>query len=274
MRPVETTLNATSQAQQELVRQIKRLLPSDEHFKEVKDSLSNEENSQYEFKDNLLFYQGKLYLPANESLRLQVLRQAHDSPLAGHPGRDKTLSNLNRFFYWPGMSTSAESYVKTCDLCQRSKSPRHKTFGLLQPLPIPDGIWQSISMDHIVCLPESQGFDSILVVVDRRSKMAHFIPAKAVDDSKTLISQSWTHVFSKHGLPSDIVSDRGTLFTSNFFKETLKQAKIKSNLSTSYHPQTDGETERVNQILEQYLRSYCNFQQNDWSSLLPLDEFC
>jgi Chromo (CHRromatin Organisation MOdifier) domain len=128
-------------------------------------------------------------------------------------------------------------------------------------------------MDHIEALPLSEGYDSILVVVCRLTKQAIFIPANTTDDSPQLARHFIDHVFSKHGLPTDIVSDRGHLFTSKFWSSLCSALGIHSNLSTAYHPETDGQTERINQILEQYLRIYTNYQQNDWKSLLPIAEF-
>ena len=128
-------------------------------------------------------------------------------------------------------------------------------------------------MDTIDRLPKSKDFDAILVVVDRLTKMAHFIPTTSDVTSKGIASLFYHHIFSKHGTPTDIVSDRGTKFTSDFFGALGTLLNIKLNFSTAYHPQTDGQTERVNQILEQYLRAYVNYDQDDWAELLLIAEF-
>jgi hypothetical protein len=128
-------------------------------------------------------------------------------------------------------------------------------------------------MDFITCLPVSSGHNAILVVVDRFSKMSHFIPCSDTITAKELSSLFLQNIFRLHGLPKYIVSDRGPGFTSKFWKELLKQLNVKSNLSTAFHPQTDGQTERINSVLEQYLRIYVNYQQDNWSSLLPFAEF-
>ena len=164
-------------------------------------------------------------------------------------------------------------YVDRCDTCQRNKSPRHKPFGLLQPLPVPTRPWSSLSMDFIVKLPKSKGFDSVFVVVCRFTKQAHFIPCKESMSSSDLADLYINNIFKLHGLPDDIESDRGTVFRSKFWLSLLESLKIKSKLSTAFHPQTDGQTERVNQSIEQYLRCYTNFSQDDWSRLLPHAEF-
>lgn len=128
-------------------------------------------------------------------------------------------------------------------------------------------------MDHIVNLPKSRGFDALLVVVDRFTKMAHFIPARTTEKAADLAFQFLDNVVKHHGLPRTIVSDRGTTFTSMFWKEVLRQARIEPLYSTAYHPQTNGQTERTNQTLEQYLRANLNHLQDDWAALLPMAEF-
>jgi hypothetical protein len=221
----------------------------------------------------LLLHNGFVYVPDYEPLKVELLQQAHDSIASGHPGIAKTLEILRRDFTWPKMNQFVHEYIKSCDACQRNKSVHHSKYGLLQPLPIPIGPWRSLSMDHIVDLPPCQGFDCILVVVDRFTKQAIFIPANKSDNAKNLASQFLKHVFREHGLPSDIVSDRGATFTSHWWKEFLKMLDIKPNLSTAFHPQTDGQTERVNQVVEQHLRIFCDYLQDNWVDLLPLAEF-
>ncbi|MBW0571918.1 hypothetical protein O181_111633 [Austropuccinia psidii MF-1] len=163
--------------------------------------------------------------------------------------------------------------VSSFQQCSRNKNIHHKKFGLLKPLQIPSGPWNSLSMDFITQLPLSSNFDSILVVVDRFSKMAIFIPTYSTITSLELAQIFINHVFSKHGLPISIVSDRGSSFVSSFWTQLCQQLKISRDLSTAFHPETDGQTERVNQILEQYLRMYVSYHQDDWHTWLPLAEF-
>src|SRR5438046_6161613 len=164
-------------------------------------------------------------------------------------------------------------YIRTCDTCARNKTPRHLPHGQLHPLPIPAGPWESVSMDYIVELPPSNGHDAIYVCVDRFTKMAHFCPIKSNVTAEQTAQLYLQHMFKNHGLLGNIVSDRGTQFTSKFTRRLLELCEIKSNKSTAFHPQWDGQTERVNQVLEQYLRIFCDYQQNDWYQLLPLAEF-
>ncbi|MBW0554860.1 hypothetical protein O181_094575 [Austropuccinia psidii MF-1] len=146
-----------------------------------------------------------------------------------------------------------KDYVSSCKQCSRKESIHHKKFVLLKPLPISNGPWIFLSLDLITQLPLSNSFESILVIVDRFSKMAVFIPNMSSITSLYLANLFIKNIFSKHGLPSSIVIDRGSLFVSSFWTNLCQQLKISRDLSTAYHPETDGQTERVNQILEQYL---------------------
>jgi hypothetical protein len=212
----------------------------------------------------------KIYVPNNNEIKLDILHMYHDPPLAGHTGRDKTVELIRRRFYWPSVKSFVEDYIASCPACARNKARRHKSYGLLQPLPVPAGPWKSISLDYIEQLPESAGYDSILVIVDRFTKMVVFIPTHTTAKAKDLARIFVRDVISKHGCPSDIISDRGTKFVSKFWKAVCKALGIERKLSTAYHPQTDGQTERINQVLEQYVRMYCAYQQNDWDEWLPL----
>lgn len=221
----------------------------------------------------LLLFNNLIYIPRDKSVQHQILRLHHDHPLAGHFGEDKTFNLLSRTFYLPNLRQVTHNYVQGCQLCSKTKHSQHKPYGQLQPLPVPDRPWQSISMDFIVKLPLSENFDSVLVVVDRFSKMAHFIPCKESLSARDLNILLFQHVYKHHGFPESIITDRGTTFMSNYFQDLAKHFQISSKTSTAYHPQTDGQTERVNNILEQYLRAYINYEQDNWSQLLPQAEF-
>ena len=228
---------------------------------------------QLDVKEGLVFMGHQVYVPPVPALKLQILQDKHDSPLSGHQGLAKTFELISREFYWPELRKDTLKYVQSCDVCQRTKTPRHLPYGLLQPLEIADTPWASISMDFIVKLPLSQNFDSILVVVDRLTKMSHFIPCREAMAARELAELVFANVFKLHGLPRDIVTDRGPTFRAQFTQQVLKLLQTKSKMSTSFHPQTDGQTERVNQTLEQYLRCYVSSQQDDWSQWLPMAEF-
>src|SRR6202043_741363 len=231
-------------------------------------------NSRWSINSKELLCQDDLvYVPDIDDLRLRVLQQHHDHPLAGHFGQNKTYALIRRKFTWPGPRTLVTKYCKSCTTCGRAKTPRHRPYGTLQQLPVPEKPWNSISMDFIEHLPPSAGFTAILVVVDRFTKQSLFIPTYDTITSVQLAELFVLHVFSKHGVPSHITSDRGSEFVSHFFRSLGKALDMRLHFTSGYHPEGDGQTERVNQTLEQYLRVYCNYQQDNWSHLLPLAEF-
>ena len=175
---------------------------------------------------------------------------------AGHPGISKTMKNIQRQDHWPNMSTFITNYIRSCSKCRHAKSIHHKPFGPLHFLPIGERPWDSISMDFIEGLPASDSYNMILVIVNCLTKMALFIPTFSSINSRGVAMLFLCYVFTKHGTPSDIISDQGKHFTSRFWTSLCEILGIKGNLSTAYHPKTDGQTERVNQILKQYLRIY------------------
>ena len=166
-----------------------------------------------------------------------------------------------------------KNYCKSCTTCMRAKPQRHKPYGTLQQLPIPPRPWESISMDFIETLPMSGDYNAILVIVDRFSKQSIFIPTTNECSSEDLAQLFVLHVFSKHGVPSHVTSDRGSEFVSRFFRSLGDALGMKLHFTSGYHPQADGQTERTNQTLEQYLHHYVSYQQDNWSTLLPLAEF-
>lgn len=206
-------------------------------------------------------------------VRLQLLEENHDCPFSGHPGRDRTLWNLSRHFYWPHMGRSVKDFVKSCESCQRSKSSRNKV-GLLQPLPVPDQPWHHISMDFIMGLPRTpRKNDAVFTFVDRLTKYVLLIPTTSTIDAEGAAQLYVNHVFSTHGLSKSIVSDRDPRFTASFFKKVFAQLGVKLQMSTSNHPQTDGLSERVNRVVEDCLRSFVDHRQSNWDELLPLCQF-
>ena len=229
--------------------------------------------SPWSWQDGLLLHDNLIYVPHDDALRVELMRTHHDDPLAGHYGVAKTFELLSRNYYFPGMHAYVKKYVSTCDLCSRSKTPRHPKHGELAPLPAPPGPWKGISCDLIVDLPESNGYDSVLVFIDRLTKMSHLIPCNKTTSAPEFARMFLDHIIRLHGIPDSIVSDRGSIFTSQFWKALSKSLDLKQRLSTSFHPQTDGQTERMNQTIEQYLRIYCNYHQDNWSELLSLAEF-
>jgi transposase InsO family protein len=230
-------------------------------------------SSRWTILEGLLHLDGRIWVPDANDLRLRILRDKHDHPLAGHFGQNRTLSLIRREYVWPRLRQFVVNYCQSCTACRRGKTPRHKPYGLLRQLPIPERPWDSISMDFIEQLPPSLGFTAILVIVDRLTKQVIFIPTTDTITSAGLAELFIIHVFSKHGVPGHITSDRGSEFVSHFMRSLAAALDMKLHFTSGYHPEGDGQTERANQTLEQYLRMYCNYQQDNWSPLLPLAEF-
>jgi transposase InsO family protein len=226
-----------------------------------------------EDRDGRLYYKKKKYVPDHNELRLQLLELWHAQPVVGHPGTSKTYEILHRHYYWPNMVQTIKRYIRNCHVCQRSKPSRQALQGTLRPLSVPHQRWLDLSMDFITKLPISSGFDAILVVVCRLSKQKVLINCNSDCNAEGLAKLFVRYVWKDHGLPLSIVSDRGTQFISRFWKHLCTRLQIKARLSTAFHPQTDGQTENANGILEQYLRSFANYQQDDWSDWTPMCEF-
>ncbi|KAJ4699844.1 Ty3/gypsy retrotransposon protein [Melia azedarach] len=171
------------------------------------------------------------------------------------------------------MREDVEAYVRTCLVCQQDKIEQRASGGLLEPLPIPERPWESVSMDFITSLPKSEGYGSIIVVVDRFSKYAVFMAAPADCTAEEAAKLFLKHVVKLWGVPNNIVSDRDPRFTGKFWSELFKMLGTDLNFSTSFHPQSDGQTERVNALLELYLRHYVSANQKDWAKLLDVAQF-
>ena len=189
---------------------------------------------------------------ATRERQVQILHARHDN--SGHLGRFKTYQAVAQDFTWPHMRTDIYDCVDTCKTCQMNKDSQHKPYGLLQPIAPANQPWGSVLLDFIVKLPKSNGFDSILVVVCRRTKMAHFIPCKESISAAGTALLFLTNIFKLHGLPDQVISDCGPQFCFKFTTELYKALKIEVSLTTAYHQQANGQVKRENQILEQYLR--------------------
>ena len=190
----------------------------------------------------------------------------------GHFGRDKTLSVLSDHVYWARMRRYVESLCAKCTVCLKTKSRSHP-YGLHMPLPIPITPWVDLSMDFVLGLPKIEHKDSIFVVVDRFSKMAHFIPCSKTNDASQTADLFFKEVVRLHGVPRTIVSDRDTKFLSHFWRTLWKKLGTKLLFSTTCHPQTDGQTEVVNRTLSQLLRATVGKNLRNWLSCLPFIEF-
>ena len=218
--------------------------------------------------------QGLLVVPsAATHIIKRILKAYHDDPSAGHQGRDRTHELISRYFMWIGMKEDIAQYVESCDKCQQA-NPGNVTHSKLQPLSIPGRSWSHISTDFVTGLPMTKnGFDAIMVVICRLSKMVIFVAIHSTWTALEVAKAFIKTVYAKHGLPDNITSDRDPKFTSLFWKGVNDILGIKMNMSSANHPQTDGQSERSIRTLEQYLRSYIDYNQEDWDDWLPLGEF-
>ncbi|KAK2457774.1 hypothetical protein QL285_005010 [Trifolium repens] len=208
------------------------------------------------------------------NLRNTILGEAHKSKLSIHPGATKMYQDLRHDFWWPGMKKDVAEFVASCLTCQKAKIEHQRPAGMLQSLDIPEWKWDSISMDFITGLPKTRRkHDSIWVIVDRLTKSAHFLPVRTTDTAAKLTDVYIAEIVRLHGIPSSIVSDRDPKFTSHFWKTLHEALGTKLRLSSAYHPQTDGQTERTNQSLEDLLRACVLDDRGSWDDVLPLIEF-
>jgi hypothetical protein len=235
------------------------------------------ENKAPDFRvDNkgTLWYQDRICVPKEGELRQIIMDEAHNSAYSIHPGSTKMYMDLKRKYWWTGMKGDIAQFVAHCDTCQRIKAEHQKPSGLLQPLPIPVWKWDEVGMDFVVGLPKTRkGNDSIWVIVDRLTKVAHYLPVHTNYGGEKLAQLYVDNIVKLHGVPSRIVSDRGTQFTSRFWRSLHKAMGTKLDFSSAYHPQTDGQTERVNQIMEDILRACVLTYGKDWEQSLPYAEF-
>lgn len=205
----------------------------------------------------------KLFVP--DHLRSRVLEWCHSSRLACHPGVRRTRSMVQQRFWWASLGRDVKEFVAACPECNQGKTRNQRPSGLLLPLNIPNRPWSHISVDFVTGLPPSKGNTVVLTVVDRFSKMAHFVPLPKLPSAKEMASLMAQHVFRIHGFPRDIVSDRGPQFTAKFWAEFCKLLGVTVSLSSGFHPQSNGQTERMNQQLESGLRMLCSRDPSSWA---------
>ena len=202
-----------------------------------------------------------------------VLQEFHNTLLGGHSGFTRTLQRIATHFYWHGMQKDIKEFVQNCLICQQAKHDTTLPSGLLQPLPIPTQIWEDVAMDFITGLPSSNGHTIIMVVIDRLSKYAHLASLKSDFNSQQVVELFMRTIIKLHGFPQTVVSDRDKVFTSQFWQHLFKLSETTLQLSTAYHPQTDGQSEALNKCTEMYLRCFTYENPRAWYKLLPWAEF-
>ena len=214
-------------------------------------------------------------VPNNQDIKMQLLRELHAVPYAGHPGYTRTLEVTRQFFYWVNMTTEVRQFVLDCPVCQVEKGSHLKPGGKLMPLDLPQRKWDHVAIDFIVGMPLQQGCDTILTVVDKATKMCHFIACSEKISAKEVAQLFWHHVGRLHGIPSVVISDRDVRFTSRFWRELWRVLGTDLRMGSGFHPESSGQVERFNQLLEQTLR--CTVHQmgegHNWVQMLPVIEF-
>ena len=236
--------------------------------------LNNErEYEGYTVEKGVLYKERRLVIPAKSPFIQALLTQFHASNIGGHEGVLKTFKRMSREVYWPGMRSDINEFIKACEICQRNKYSTLSPVGLLSPLPIPLQVWSDISLDFVEGLPISKGYDVILVVVDRLTKYAHFVPLKHPFTAKTVADVFVKEIIKVHGFPETMVSDHDKVFLSHFWGSLFASQGTVLHKSTAYHPQTDGQTEVVNRCLEAYLRCFAGRKPTAWSQWLPWAEY-
>lgn len=216
-----------------------------------------------------------LVVPNDPELRRNIIQMHHDAPTAGHPGQTRTLELIRRSYWWETMRADVDDYVAHCDKCQRNKPQTGKQPGTLSPLPLPDKPWDSVGIDFVVGLPQTKprNYNAIVVFVDRLTKMCHLQPTTNKVTAQDTADIFVDAVVKLHGVPQDTVSDRGPQFAGTFWQSLADRLGFKSKLSSAYHPQTDGQTERTNRVVADTLRHYCDTCQNNWDEHLSTVEF-
>lgn len=269
------TANALSLCQPTWVQEVSNSYTTDSDAQSLlaKLAVQSPDEEGFELHSGLIRFKGRLWIGNNTALQTKLISAMHASAVGGHSGATATYQRVKKLFCWKGKKSAVEDFVRQCSICQHSKHEHSKPSGKLQPLPVPEVAWQDISLDFVEGLPKSEGFDSILVVVDRLTKFAHFIPLRHPYSASQVARALWDNVIKLHGVPLTIVSDRDKIFTSAVWKNVMQTAGTKLLYATAYHPQTDGQTERVNQCLEMYLRTAIHDIPRQWRRWLPVAEF-
>ena len=262
-------------AESSIIDEVKRHQYKDPILAQYRDAALQKEKTPFKVTpDGVLRYEGRLCVPDTAGLRRQVMGEAHSARYSIHPGSTKMYHDLRCLYWWDGMKKDIAEFVAQCPNCQQVKIEHQKPGGLLQEIEIPTWKWEMINMDFITGLPRTQRkYDSIWVIVDRLTKSAHFLPVRTTYSAEDYARLYVREIVRLHGVPTSIISDRGAQFTANFWRSFQKGLGTQVNLSTAFHPQTDGQAERTIQTLEDMLRACIIDFKGSWDDHLPLIEF-
>ncbi|QRW26772.1 integrase core domain protein [Rhizoctonia solani] len=267
--------------EKELQHWIESSLDQDESLEEILQFLQNKSKAppsikrafkDYKMEAGLLFYQGRIVVPDVGTLRTDLLCIFHNSPLAGHPGRQRTLELVSRDYYWPGIHANTYWHVDSCKTCQQIRKPKYMSLPP-QPLELPTRPWQHVSYDMIVDLPKDRNNNSILVIVDSFTKYGIFVKCSKKLKAPKLAELFLENVRKHHGMLEKTISNRGRVFNNKFLWALYKRLGIDPHFSSAYHPQSNGQTEQVNPSIKHFLRAYSGINQRDWTKWLPMAEF-
>jgi hypothetical protein len=236
-------------------------------------SITGKNDRGFSFTDGIIRLKGRVWVGNNSLVQNHILQALHSSGIGGHSGIQATYNRVKALFAWPKLKDTVIAYVQTCEICQQAKIEHVKLPELLQPLLVPDRAWSTISLNFIEGLPKSHGFDSILVVIDKFTKYGHFLPLVHPFTALSVAQSYFQHVYKLHGLHEAIIPDIDRVFTSKLWQELFKLSDTKLLMSSAYHPQTDGQTERLNQCLEAFLRCAIHSCPKDWSKWIALAEY-
>ena len=269
----------------QLKSQVRQEYARDELYRELKPAMARSARGvatkfkrNFKLEGDIVYTQGvddkpedwQIYIPSNKNIKQKILEELHDSPAGGHMGYQKTVDSVRRQFWWQGITEDVKDYVFSCQKCQEMKTRHQQTGGLLQPLPIP----RDISVGFIMELPKTTtGINAILTVVDRATKMVHLVPTTTEVTAPEVAELFRDFIWKHHGIPRSIVSDRDARFVSLFWKNLMKIVGTKLRMSTAFHPQTDGQSEKMNDLVEQILRTYTPYRAANWDKRLAAVEF-
>ena len=267
-------LCATIIAEPAILEEIKLRQMEDPKLKKIYDNLATEPNSEFKMIDGVFKFQNRICVPDISDLKQHIMDEGHKTKWAIHPGMMKMYQDLKKMYWWMGMKRDVKEYVNKCLQCQQIKAVRQKPAGLLQPLPVSKWKWEDITMDFVIGFPRTvKGNNSIWVIVDRLTKTAHFIPIRNTHTMDHMAAIYIKEIVRLHGAPVSITSDRDSRFVSRFWQSLQRAMGTKLNLSTAFHPQTDGQSERTIQTLEDLLRACAMEFQGSWEEHLALAEF-
>jgi transposase InsO family protein len=256
----------------DLVDEVIRANKTDPELEVYREKARQDKDNMSLSAGHLLLYKDRLVVSANDNLRTKVIEDIHSRLVGGHPGKNKTRREVSRYYWWQGWSSDVDRYVANC-LCQAAKSPRDKTPGLLQPLPIPLRPWRHLVVDFKAMPKDKKGYDNVLVIIDRLSKLVWCTPCQRTATARIAARMYYDGPWRLLGNPESVVSDRGPQFIADYMDEMSKIMGVKWKLSSPGHSQTAGQAEIMNQYLDQRLRPFINHYQDNWSDLLPAMDF-